>query len=118
MLPVWLVEETPILKDDAVLFNVVFYHPYYGWVNRRYRFDAFNNVLYHQGQITVSENDALALEEKRPYITAETSTRLIPTEARRATVQARCGLRLQIHSAAGPRSTARRNLSPSDGLRC
>jgi hypothetical protein len=70
--PVWLVEETPILKDDAVLFNVIFYHPYYGWVNRRYRFDAFNNVLYHQGQITVSERDALALEEKRPYIAAET----------------------------------------------
>ena len=70
--PVWLVEETPILKDDAVLFNVIFYHPYYGWVNRRYRFDAFNNVLYHQGQITVSERDALELEEKRPYIAAET----------------------------------------------
>jgi len=70
--PVWLVEETPILKDDAVLFNVIFYHPYYGWVNRRYRFDAFNNVLYHQGQITVSERDALALEEKSPSIAAET----------------------------------------------
>jgi hypothetical protein len=70
--PVWLVEEKPVLKDDALLFNVIFYHPYYGWVNRRYRFDAFNNVLYHQGQITVSESDALALEEKKPYIAAET----------------------------------------------
>jgi hypothetical protein len=70
--PVWLVEEIPAVKDDALLFNVVFYHPYYGWVNRRYRFDAFNNVLYHQGQVKFSETDALALAEKKPYITAET----------------------------------------------
>ena len=70
--PVWRGEETPLLKDDTLLFNVIFYHPYYGWVNRRYRFDAVNNVLYHQGQITVSETDALVLEEKKTYITAET----------------------------------------------
>ena len=57
--PVWLVSETPLLKDDALQFNVVFYHPYYGWVSRRYRFDAFNNVLYHQGQTALSEDEAL-----------------------------------------------------------
>jgi hypothetical protein len=70
--PVWLVEEIPLVQDDAVLFNVVFYHSYYGWVNRRYRFDAFNNVLYHQGQIAISEEEAFALSEKKPYIAAET----------------------------------------------
>ncbi len=70
--PVWLVEENTILKDDAMLFNVVFFHPEYEWVNRRYRFDAFNNVLYYQGQITIREDEALAHAEKRPYIPAET----------------------------------------------
>lgn len=70
--PVWQVEEIPILKDDTLLFNVVFYHPYYGWVNRRYRYDAFNNVLYHQGQVAISEDEALSLAEKKPYIAAET----------------------------------------------
>ncbi len=71
--PVWMVIETPLLNDDAIQFNVVFYHPYYGWVNRRYRFDAFNNVLYHQGQTIISEDEALLnLEEKTPYISAET----------------------------------------------
>ncbi len=71
--PVWMVSETPLLNDDAIQFNVVFYHPYYGWVNRRYRFDAFNNVLYHQGQTIISEDEALLnLEEKAPYISAET----------------------------------------------
>ena len=71
--PVWLVSEVPIPQDEACQFNVVFYHPRYGWVDRRYRYDAFNNVLYHQGQTLVSESDALLnLEEKKPYIPAET----------------------------------------------
>lgn len=69
--PVWLVDETPIPQDDAILFNVVFYHPKYGWVNRRYRYDAFNDVLYHQGQRLISEAQALEIEEKKPYISAE-----------------------------------------------
>ncbi len=70
--PVWLVDDFPIPEDEAIRFNVVFYHPRYGWVNRRYRFDAFNNVLYHQGQNIVKESDTLLnLEEKTPYIDAE-----------------------------------------------
>lgn len=71
--PVWLVDDVPIPQDEALRFNVVFYHPRYGWVNRRYRYDAFNNVLYHQGQTVVDEGDLLLnLEEKTPYIAAET----------------------------------------------
>jgi hypothetical protein len=50
------------------LFNVVFIHNRYGWVNRRYRFDAFNNVLYYKGQIAVSEDAALDVQEKEPYV--------------------------------------------------
>ena len=70
--PVWLLNEVPILKDDILQFNVVFYHPLYGWVNRRYRFDAFNQVLYHQGQRVIPEEEAFSLEDKKPYIPAET----------------------------------------------
>ncbi len=70
--PVWLVDEVIMSERDSIRFNVVFYHSYYGWVNRRYRYDAFNNVLYHQGQTLVSEEDALELEDKKPYIEAET----------------------------------------------
>ncbi len=71
--PVWLIADEPVLADDSLLFNVVFYHPRYGWVNRRYRFDAFNNVLYHQGQTLLKEDETLLyLEEKKPYIEAET----------------------------------------------
>jgi hypothetical protein len=70
--PVWLLDEVPNLRDDVLQFNVVFYHPYYGWVNRRYRFDAFNQVLYHQGQRVIREEEAFSLEDKKPYIPAET----------------------------------------------
>lgn len=71
--PVWLVDDVPIPEDEAIRFNVVFYHPRYGWVNRRYRYDAFNHVLYHHGQRRIKEDEALYnLEEKTPYISAET----------------------------------------------
>lgn len=68
--PVWLIGET--VENDVLQFNVVFYHPLYHWVNRRYRFDSFNQVLYHQGQTTLSEKEALALTDKKPYLAAET----------------------------------------------
>jgi len=66
--PVWMVEEKVIPKDDVIIFNVVFEHPYYGWVNRRYRYDAFNDVLYYRGQLILSEEDAVKVQEKPPYI--------------------------------------------------
>lgn len=71
--PVWLVDEVFLPRDDAIQFNVVFYHPHYGWVNRRYRFDGFSRVLYHQGQTKLTEEKVLStLENKPPYIAAET----------------------------------------------
>lgn len=66
--PVWLVDQKIIAEDEAVQFNVVFEHNRYGWVSRRYRFDGFNNVLYYKGQTLVSEDEALVIEEKEPYI--------------------------------------------------
>lgn len=69
--PVWLLNEVAMPKDDALMFNVVFYHPRYGWVNRRYRYDAFNDVLYHKGQNLITEEKALDLEEQLPYLDAD-----------------------------------------------
>ncbi len=69
--PVWLVDQKFITDDDAVQFNVVFQHSRYGWVNRRYRYDAFNDVLYYKGQVILSEDEALKVEEKDPYISVE-----------------------------------------------
>ena len=66
--PVWIVDEQVMPHEEAVQFNVVFQHNLYGWVNRRYRYDAFNNVLYHKGQTMVDPAKALEIQENEPYI--------------------------------------------------
>lgn len=66
--PVWIVDEKVMSVDEAIQFNVVFQHSHYGWVNRRYRFDGFNNVLYYKGQKSITEEQALRIQEAEPYI--------------------------------------------------
>lgn len=66
--PVWLINEEFLLDDNAVMFNIVFQHNLYGWVSRRYRYDAFNDVLYHKGQNLMSEDEALEIQEAGPYV--------------------------------------------------
>ncbi len=66
--PVWKVDEVLFPEEEAVQFNVVFQHNRYGWVSRRYRYDGFNDVLYHKGQNTVDEEDVLEIQAKDPYI--------------------------------------------------
>jgi hypothetical protein len=68
--PLWIVDEKILIEDEAVQFDVVFQHHEYGWVKRRYRYDGFNNVLYHKGQTPFSEEDALALSTKESYVSA------------------------------------------------
>jgi hypothetical protein len=75
--PVWIVEERILLEEEAIQFNVIFLHPTASdhggaaWVNRRYRYDAFNNTLYHKGQTRLDEEQALTLTtNKDPYIAA------------------------------------------------
>ena len=66
--PVWIVDQKIIEEDEAVQFNVVFQHKLYGWVNRRYRYDGFNDVLYHKGQNTIKEIEAVDVQSADPYI--------------------------------------------------
>lgn len=68
--PVWIVDEKVLLEEEAIQFNVVFQHGQHGWVNRRYRYDAFNNVLYHKGQNVMDEDETLDIVENEPYIAA------------------------------------------------
>lgn len=73
--PVWIVDEKILLEEEAVQFNIVFMHPHASdtgstqWVSRRYRYDGFNNTLYHKGQTRLEEDEALELTlNKEPYI--------------------------------------------------
>jgi len=66
--PVWITDEQVMPQEEAVQFNAVFRHNLYGWVSRRYRFDGFNNVLYHKGQTSISPDKVLEIQETEPYI--------------------------------------------------
>ena len=74
--PVWIVDQKILLEEEAIQFNVLFLHPTAGaehkahWVNRRYRYDGFNDTLYHKGQTLVDEADAVEIMDQEPYINA------------------------------------------------
>jgi hypothetical protein len=68
--PVWLSEQQVVPDDEAVLFNIIFEHKDYGWVNRKYRYDGFNNVLYYRGQLCIDEEKAVETQNQEPYIPA------------------------------------------------
>jgi predicted SPOUT superfamily RNA methylase MTH1 len=77
--PVWIIDEKVLLEEEAIQFNVVFLHPRANldespsWVNRRYRYDAFNNTLYHKGQTLLDEEAVVEIQAKEPYINAVSS---------------------------------------------
>ena len=68
--PVWLLDESLLAEDESIQFHVLFQHNLHGWVNRRYRYDGFNNTLYHKGQTLIAEDDALDHMLADPYIAA------------------------------------------------
>jgi hypothetical protein len=72
--PVWIIEEELMPAESSILFSVMFQHNLYGWVNRRYLYDGFNDVLYHKGQIAMDEEAVLEIvEEREPFIEADVS---------------------------------------------
>ena len=68
--PVWLISEDVFESEESIQFHVLFQHNLHGWVNRRYRYDGFNNTLYHKGQTLVAEDDALDHMLLDPYVEA------------------------------------------------
>jgi hypothetical protein len=69
--PIWLVYEEFRPREDAIVFNLVYNDPSYGWMNRRFKYDGFNDVLYHMGWRLLSEAEQLEIVEKEPYIDGE-----------------------------------------------
>ncbi|MBK8135321.1 MAG: hypothetical protein IPK52_05700 [Chloroflexi bacterium] len=67
--PVWIIDQKLVPADESLLFEVLFQHNLYGWVNRRYVYDGFNNVLYHKGQILAGDDLVAEVTAKEPYIT-------------------------------------------------
>jgi hypothetical protein len=68
--PVWMHNQKLVPSDESVLFEVLFQHNLYGWTNRRYKYDGFNNVLYHMGQVPATPDLIDSLIVTEPWITA------------------------------------------------
>jgi len=66
--PVWLLGEDVFAEEESIQFHVLFQHHLHGWVNRRYRYDGFNDTLYHKGQTGLAEEAALDYMLASPYI--------------------------------------------------
>lgn len=66
--PVWLISEKVIPSDESVQFEVLFQHNLYGWMNRRYVYDGFNNVLYHKGQVPADIDLVNRLTTTEPWL--------------------------------------------------
>ena len=81
--PIWLSTEEYRPREDSLLFNLVFENPVYGWVSERFKYDAFNDVLYHMGVRRIAEEEALAIQDKEPYLSAEVATRVPNSPAQR-----------------------------------
>ena len=68
--PVWIISEQVFESEEAIQFHVLLQHHLHGWVDRRYRYDGFNDTLYHKGQTLIPEEDALDYMTDSPYIEA------------------------------------------------
>ena len=77
--PIWLENEEYRPREDSLLFNLVYQHPIYSWVSQRYKYDGFNDVLYHMGEKRIREEETLSFQEAEPYLPGEISTR-VPNE--------------------------------------
>ena len=81
--PIWLASEEYRPREDSLLFNLVFENPVYGWVSERFKYDAYNDVLYHMGVRRIAEEAALAIQNQEPYMSAEVATRVPNSPAQR-----------------------------------
>src|SRR5258707_11655567 len=57
--PVWMVNDEFRPREEALVFNLIYLHPHHGWISERYKYDSFNDVLYHLGQRLLFEEAAL-----------------------------------------------------------
>ena len=72
--PLWLLNDEYRPIEESYLFDLVYPHSIYGWVQCRYKYDAFNDVLYHMGERRLDEEEALIIQEQAPYLEGEVAT--------------------------------------------
>ncbi|GEM_PF-254040 len=72
--PIWMLNDEYRDVEESCLFDLVFDNSIYGWVQHRYKYDAFNDVLYHMGEKRISEAEGILAQEQEPYLSGEVAT--------------------------------------------
>ncbi len=72
--PLWMVKDEWRAEEECLLFDLAYQHSIYGFIQERYKYDAFNNVMYHFGWRKLDEEKALVIQETPVYIEGEVST--------------------------------------------
>jgi hypothetical protein len=81
--PVWLANEEYIEREDSLLFNLIYQNSGDGWVNHRFKYDGFSDVLYYMGVKYLKEEEVLPILDEEPYLAGEISTRVPNAPAHR-----------------------------------
>jgi hypothetical protein len=72
--PVWLTEETFRAAEEALFFYLIYAHPLDGMIKERFKYDAFNDVLYHMGARKLLEAESILVQEQPPYLDGDILT--------------------------------------------
>ncbi len=69
--PIWLVSDQFKPREDSLIFNLVYQDASYGWMSRRFKYDAFNDVLYNMGWKRLTEAETADIQNQEPYISGD-----------------------------------------------
>src|SRR5260221_14328601 len=83
--PIWLINDQYRPREEGYVFKLVYANPVDGWVSERYKYDSYNDVLYHMGSRILSEEETLEFEQKDPFIPGEVATRVPNDPSQRLT---------------------------------
>jgi hypothetical protein len=72
--PLWLAGEEFRAREDSLIFSLIYQSPIDGWVQERFKYDAFNDVLYHMGMKLLTEADIFQILDQEPWLADEVST--------------------------------------------
>lgn len=79
--PIWLMNDTYNVDEQSLVFELIYAHPSDGMLRERFRYDAFNDVLYHKGAQKLTEEEMLVIEDQTPYVDGDVLTR-VPIDPR------------------------------------
>jgi hypothetical protein len=83
--PIWLEKDEFRPHEEGLVFNLIYANTVDGWVSERYKYDGYNDVLYHMGTRILSEEETLSYEQTPPYIDGAVATRVPMDPAQRLT---------------------------------